>query len=79
MLHRLVSDFSSHSFVPSLWHGEMEVHHKLCGNFIQQTCEPSKGKTRRVREVSESSYDRCVQQQSEKMKPIYPDVLLLIL
>lgn len=55
------------------------VHHKLCGNFIQQTCEPSKGKTRRVREVPESSYNRCVQQQSEKMKPIYPDVLLLIL
>lgn len=38
-----------------------------------------KGKTRRVREVPERSYDRCVQQQSEKMKPMYPDVLLLIL
>lgn len=29
MLHRLVSDFPPppipHSFVPSLWHGEMEV------------------------------------------------------
>lgn len=45
----------------------------------QQTCEPSKGKTRRVREVPESSYGRCIQQQSEEMKPIYPDVLLLIL
>lgn len=58
--------------MPSLWHGEMEMHHT-------QTCEPSKGKTRKVREVPESSYDRCVLQQSEEMKPIYPDVLLLIL
>lgn len=84
MLHRFVSDFFFffvHSVVPFLWHGEMGGvrRSQVVWELHQRTCEPLKGKTRRVRETPESSYGGYVQQHSEEMKPLYPDILLLIL
>lgn len=67
--------------MPSLWHGEMEVLleiTELCGNCINKPVSLQRGE-QRVREAPESSCGGYVQQQSEEMKPIYPNVLLLIL
>lgn len=69
------------SIVPSLWHGEMEVLQEiteLYRNCIYKPVSLQRG-DQRVREAPESSCGGYVQQQSEEMKPIYPNVLLLIL
>lgn len=86
MLHRFVSDFFFFFFLTfqlcllcGMVRWRCLRRSQVVWELHQWTYEPSKGKTRRVREVPESSYDGYVQQQGEEMKPIYPDILLLIL
>lgn len=83
MVHRFVSFCLSFclfscAFFVAWWDGGVQEITELCGNCINKPVSLQRG-DQRVREALESSCGGYVQQQSEEMKPIYSNVLLLIL